>query len=216
MLTIEYYDNIINQINDNPNVFINEAIEKCENIINGLDVNDIESSMYQHYIKLKNDIIENPQNFLSKQLVFYTKERDHFIKYINNLKKELNEKINKERNERFYSDVEYNFPDLYDKNIFHKDIIDIRDESDRQCFQDLAIDAQYHIFKGQPNHVCCYMPQSNNLKFMTAEQLLDMVLFLKERGESIYATSWNHKIAISMMQSEEELLNYNYKEGWLF
>lgn len=115
-------------------------------------------------------------------------------------------RVNKIRDRYLFTNATYTFP-----GDGEPDAIQFRDERDRQNIQDNMIDAQGK----DPGATMYFMPLSNNLKTITAQQMLDMGAFLKSRGDAIYNHSWTKKnIEIEGAATLEELRAVDLNEGW--
>ena len=105
----------------------------------------------------------------------------------------------------FRDSIPYTFP-----GDTEPDGVQLRDERDRQNIQDNMIDAQ----SLSPETVMHFMPVSNNVKAMTAAQMLEMGSFLKGRGDSIYAAAWTKKGEVGAADTLEELRAVDLNAGW--
>lgn len=90
------------------------------------------------------------------------------------------------------------------------DGVQMRDETDRQNIQDVIIDATIK----DPNTIMYIMPTSNNIKPMTAAQVIEMGQYLKSRGDQIMQHSWQLKAQINAIETIEELNTIDIETGW--
>ena len=105
----------------------------------------------------------------------------------------------------FRDSIPYTFP-----GDTEPDGVQLRDERDRQNIQDNMIDAQSLA----PETVMHFMPTSNQVKAMTAAQMLDMGAFLKGRGDAIYAAAWTKKGEVGAAATLEQLQAVDLNTGW--
>jgi hypothetical protein len=118
----------------------------------------------------------------------------------------LNIQINEIRYSKIYMDsIPYTFP-----GDTEPDGIQMRDETDRQNIQDLVIDAM----NKNPEDTMYFMPVSNNLKTLTAQDIIDMGQFLKTRGDQIVSYAWTLKAQISAAATIEALNAIDINTGW--
>jgi len=216
METLQFFNETIDQIQNDPTVYLEEQIVKFNLIIDTLQPKSTGQSMYEKYSALLWQATTFPAEFLAAQLEFYNNEKTAYLEYLQSLKNDLYRAIDKERDRHIFADITYNFPDTNDPEKFYPDIIDLRDERDRQNIQDLCISALHDIINNQPNNICCFMPKSNQLKLLTATQMADLGDYVKNRGEAIYGDAWYHKMVVASLNSEKELLEYDYTQGWSF
>lgn len=105
----------------------------------------------------------------------------------------------------FQPSIPYTFP-----GDTEPDGVQLRDERDRQNIQDNMIDAQNLA----PETVMHFMPVSNNVKALTAAQMLEMGAFLKARGDAIYAAAWTKKSEVGAAATLEGLRAVDLNAGW--
>lgn len=122
-------------------------------------------------------------------------------------KEQSRRRVEQARDQVLFGSIEYTFP-----GDTEPDHIQVRDERDRQNIQDNVIDAGNR----DPEETMYFMPMSNNLKTLTAAQLVDMGKFLKTRGDSIYQVAWDKKAELSGIDTFEQLNVWgrNLDEGW--
>lgn len=125
----------------------------------------------------------------------------------NNCKKSLRRYIDRKRDEQIYTNVEYTFP-----GEAEPDYIQLRDEKDRQNLQDNIIEAQFLKSNGDTTSTIDFMPLSQNKKTLTPTEMLEMGMFMKERGQSIYEESWLKKMEIENCSTISELKDLT--ENW--
>ncbi len=109
------------------------------------------------------------------------------------------------RDRHLFKNIPYTFP-----GDTEPDAIQLRDERDRQNIQDNMIDAQ----SKDPDAVMYFMPLSNQVKALTATQMLDMGAFLKSRGDAIYGAAWQKKGEVDAAGTFDELRNVDLQAGW--
>ena len=105
----------------------------------------------------------------------------------------------------YMESIPYTFP-----GDTEPDGVQMRDETDRQNIQDVIIDATVK----DPNTIMYMMPTSNNIKPMTAAQVIEMGQYLKSRGDQIMQYSWQLKAQISAVETTEELNTIGIETGW--
>ena len=108
---------------------------------------------------------------------------------------------------------------IYNENIPYifpgdtvPDGIQMRDEVDRQNIQDILLDAT-----NKPAEAIMYfMPVSNTLKTMTAQELITMGLSIKARGDSIVSYAWGLKSQIDNAETLEQIetITATLEIGW--
>lgn len=125
-----------------------------------------------------------------------------------NARKEMGRRrVDEARDSVLYGAIAYTFP-----GDTEPDHIQIRDERDRQNIQDNVIDASN---RGE-DEIMYFMPMSNNIKTLTAAQMVEMGKFLKQRGDAIYQVAWNKKGELNSVTTFEALNVWlgNITEGW--
>lgn len=105
----------------------------------------------------------------------------------------------------YMESIPYTFP-----GDTEPDGVQMRDETDRQNIQDVIIDATIK----DPNTIMYVMPTSNNIKPMTAAQVIEMGQYLKSRGDQIMQYSWQLKAQINAVETIEELSTIGIETGW--
>ena len=105
----------------------------------------------------------------------------------------------------FKDSIPYTFP-----GDTEPDGVQLRDERDRQNIQDNMIDAQNLA----PDTMMHFMPVSNNVKAMTAAQMLDMGAFLKSRGDTIYSAAWTKKGQVNAAETFDALKALDLQADW--
>jgi len=122
------------------------------------------------------------------------------------------------RNSFVYSDIEYNFPS-------GMGFIQLRNEEDVRNIQVNGMEALKDVVEGNPTKTHYFMDESNTLREMTAQQMVDMTSFVKSVGQHHYSVSWTHKHvnlkaiyendSLTDEQKIDELLAYDYRTGWV-
>ena len=121
-------------------------------------------------------------------------------------KKALTDKINVIRYSKIYMEsIPYLFP-----GDTEPDGVQMRNDIDRQNIQDVVTDA---ILR-DPGDIMYFMPTSNNLKTMTAQQIKDMGQFVKGRGDGIVGYAWGLKGQVNGATTIEELNSIDINAGW--
>jgi hypothetical protein len=129
---------------------------------------------------------------------------ENLAEELNKAKLLLNTAINTIRYEKIYQEsIAYIFP-----GDTEPDGIQMRNEVDRQNIQDLVIDAS----TSPPETMMAFMPASNTLKYMTAQQLIEMGKYLKSRGDAIVSYAWTLKSQVGAATNIEELPDVDV--GW--
>jgi len=119
---------------------------------------------------------------------------------------QLRQLINDLRYSKIYQEsIPYLFP-----GDTEPDGIQMRDEIDRQNIQDIIIDA---TLKG-PETVMYFMPVSNNLKIMTAADMIAMGVYLKSRGDAIVSYAWQLKTTLAQLTDRSDFIDFNIVDGW--
>ena len=120
------------------------------------------------------------------------------------LKTKIKSQIDQVRYSKIYSaNIPYTFPS-------GPDGIQMRDETDRQNIQDMVIDAMNKA----PESTMYFMPVSNSLQTMTAQDVIDMGLNLKFRGDAIMGHSWTLKGQIDASETVEAVNAIDITTGW--
>lgn len=113
-----------------------------------------------------------------------TTNKDGVITF-ENKKIKLIKQINSLRYSKIYQEsITYTFP-----GDTEPDNIQMRDERDRQNIQDIIIDAMMR----EPTDIVYFMPQSNIIKTLTTQEIINMGQFLKNRSDNIVSYAWNLK-----------------------
>jgi len=116
--------------------------------------------------------------------------------------------INQIRYSKIYNE---NIPYIFPGDTI-PDGIQMRDDIDRQNIQDIFLDAM-----NKPSDTIMYfMPVSNNLKMMTAQELITMGLFIKTRGDLIVGYAWDLKQQIDNTETLEQIetITSTLEIGW--
>jgi hypothetical protein len=109
----------------------------------------------------------------------------------------LKMEVDRIRYRKIYSEnIPYVFP-----GDTEPDGIQMRNEVDRQNIQDLVIDAMTK----DPETPVVFMPISNNLKTLSAQDLIKMGIYIKSRGDAIVAYAWSLKEQINEATSLSEI-----------
>lgn len=200
---------LIDQYKKQPDVLVNQKLDEINNIINTLEPNNDANSMYMFLIKFRNKLITNPASWINEQIENLYQDLFNLDTTLSDYKSYLFKKVDAERDKHLFGDVPYLFP-----GDTEQDAIQFRDERDRQNIQDIVISAQIELNKGNIDADCPFMPVSDNIKIMTPAQVMEMGVFLKNRGDNIYSISWIHKYYISIGTTKEYLDNYDYTLAW--
>lgn len=121
-------------------------------------------------------------------------------------KKSLTDRINVVRYSKIYMEsIPYLFP-----GDTEPDGVQMRNDIDRQNIQDVVTDA---ILR-DPIDTMYFMPTSNNLKTMTAQQIKDMGQFVKVRGDIIVGYAWSLKDRVNNAVTLYALKDINIINGW--
>lgn len=127
-------------------------------------------------------------------------------KELESAKEDLKDQVDHIRYSKIYMEsIPYTFSGDTDP-----DGVQMRNEIDRQNIQDTVAEALLCA----PDDMLYFMPVSNNLKAMTAAQVKAMGRYLKDRGNSIMAKSWNLKSEIAETSTMEELADIDINAGW--
>ena len=113
--------------------------------------------------------------------------------------------VDRARDRHLFTNIPYTFP-----GDTEPDAIQLRDERDRQNIQDNAIDA----INKAPEATMYFMPLSNNLKTITAADMIAMGQFLKARGDAIYNAAWTKKGEVMAAATLEALRAIDLNAGW--
>lgn len=120
-------------------------------------------------------------------------------------KKIARRQVDAVRDTHLFRDIPYTFP-----GDEESDAIQLRDERDRQNIQDNMIGASNR----EPDALMHFMPLSNQVKAMTATQMLDMGAALKARGDAIYAAAWQKKAEVDAAETFDELKSIDLQADW--
>jgi hypothetical protein len=119
---------------------------------------------------------------------------------------QMRQLINDLRYSKIYqASIPYLFP-----GDTEEDGVQMRDEADRQNIQDIIIDANLK----DPTEVMYFMPVSNNLKLVTAADMIAMGVYLKARGDAIVGYAWQLKSSLGAITDINEIVNFNINDGW--
>lgn len=125
---------------------------------------------------------------------------------INEAKTNIRRMVNEIRYSKIYQEsIPYTFP-----GDTEPDGIQMRNEVDRQNIQDVIVDATIK----NADDVMYFMPVSNNLKTMTAAEVITMGLFLKTRGDAITSYSWQLKQQIDAIDNLQDLSDLDIGINW--
>ena len=120
-------------------------------------------------------------------------------------KHNLRRQIDAIRDTHLFRNIPYTFP-----GDTEPDAIQLRDERDRQNIQDNMIDAKNKA----PGETMHFMPLSNQVKTLTAAQMLDMGAFLKNRGDTIYTAAWTKKGQVNAAETFDALKALDLQADW--
>ena len=123
-------------------------------------------------------------------------------------KESLTGEIDRIRYSKIYqASIPYLFPGDTDP-----DGVQMRDDIDRQNIQNHVTDAMIR----DPGDTMYFMPTSNNLKTMTAQQTVDMGQFIKVRGDRIVAYAWALKAQVNSAEIDTfaKLESIDINSGW--
>jgi hypothetical protein len=125
-----------------------------------------------------------------------------WIDDINIIKEKLYNEINDKRNEKISQGVQYTFPDGLIGTI------QTRDQVDERNVQANASAAQSFIMLNQLDINMEFRDAENQNHLMTPQQMLEMTLYVKDYGQSIYKTSWIMKDFVKNSNDINELIEY--------
>lgn len=107
------------------------------------------------------------------------------------------------KNSKIYSNIEYSFPD----NMVG--IIQIRDINDLSNIRSLGF-----LSLLKPDFSFNFIDQANIIHKLNSKQVLDMLEFIEVRIQNIFNISHFHKDQLKNINSIDDLLNYNFEDGW--
>lgn len=203
-------ENAINELNENPDVVIENKIHELNFAIEHLNLKNFKNnSVYNNLLLLKNKIELNPKRWIKEEIDRLVEQSISVDVNFVILKKRRRIEVDRIRDSFFFSDIPYLYPG--DTDI---DTIQLRDSRDRQNIQDCVMAAQIDIAEGNPDKICTFISGNNIVKFLTARQMVGIGMFLKNRGESIYNIAWFHKNEIDKLNRKEDIIGYDITLGW--
>ena len=128
-------------------------------------------------------------------------ENNNWIEDIELIRSNKKQEVDNKRDEILSSGISYNFPDGVG-------IIQTRDQKDERNIQANTSAAQAYIMLNQPQTEMKFRDMEDVIHTMTATQMLEMCLYVKSYGQSIYEKSWQIKDEIKNIQDVEVLKNY--------
>ncbi len=136
-----------------------------------------------------------------KELFLYKKDGEEYTFVISVKALILLDKVEELRDKYIYTNHSYTFPDG------SEDYIQLRNEIDRQNFQDIMLDA----LDKESDEIIKFRPLSNNIKEMKASEVIEMNKFLKQKIDGILENSWNLKNEI---RNSSDLDSIDINKGW--
>ena len=159
----------------------------------------------------KNQLIVDKNTKMIKN--YYSLER----KTLEQIYTEVLLKIEHIKNEKIFTDVEYTFQSGVG-------VIQVRNETDLRNIQVNCMEAFKDIMDGNPNKQHVFMDKNNIIREMTAQEMVNMASYVKNIGQQIYSSSWNHKYVnlksiyendnLTDDQKIDQILNYDITLSW--
>ena len=174
-----------------------------------------ENMYYTKDINTLNDLVIDEVNKVVKNYYKYTP-----IPLEQLLEKVYQEKRNEvvsKRDAMIFSDFGYTFPS-------GEGIVQLRNEIDLRNIQVNGVSALSDVVAGNASKVHHFMDGGNVLREMSAQQMLDMSNFAKDRAQVFYSVSWQKKHVDlkgiydgvgSVQEKIEGLLAYDVNTGWV-
>lgn len=173
---------------------------------------DFEEKKFYRMVNEKDDLVfDNTTKTIKNYFKYEEKTLDEVYAFVQ-------QDVINVRNSFIYSDIEYNFPS-------GMGFIQLRNEEDVRNIQVNGMEALKDIVEGNPTKIHYFMDESNTLREMTAQQMVDMTSFVKSVGQHYYSVSWTHKHgnlkaiyendSLTDEQKIDELLAYDYRTGWV-
>jgi len=144
--------------------------------------------------------------FVIGQLV-YNVESNIYSAKLDLLKEELCDRVDELRKQKVYSDIAATFPD-------GEKVIQFRDEVDRANLSNVAQNCQLLVAAGAPDTLVPYRAADNVTQYPAAQQMLMIAVGVMISKQSIVSVSWDHKDAIRLMTTLEEVYQYDITTGW--
>lgn len=140
---------------------------------------------------------------------------DIIIEWIKLLKEDLFKKIERIRDQKIESGIEYTFPDG------KVGTIQTRDTKDQRNIQINNSTAQLFIMLGHTEVQMEFRDMENIIHVLLPNEMIDMTLYVGTVGQSIYKRSWEHKDYIKQLDIYDSdtlsiLENYDVTENWDF
>lgn len=90
------------------------------------------------------------------------------------------------------------------------DYIQLRHDRDRTNITALVTQATLLKMQGETGKVVAFMPESNTLRMMTPDEVIQMGLAVGQFGSQCYATAWALKAAVEDATTAEQINNIQW------
>lgn len=135
-------------------------------------------------------------------------EYDVFNKSLQQIISERCTQVNTLAEQKMWNNVPYTFPgdDV-------EDAIQFRNPTDRSNIESVVMEAQIKLLESN-NDPIVFMPMSNNVKHMSAHDVLQMGIHVKHEKTKVYEAVWAHKQTLRSFTSIDDVLAYNIEDNW--
>jgi hypothetical protein len=166
-------------------------------------IDDYDRDRYVRSINNLNDLIINNDDKIITNYFKYT------AKDISQVLLEKKNKIKELRDQKIHNGIIYTFPGDEDPSI-----IQTRDESDLRNIQACASAAHAYIMAGTPETIIKFRDEHDAIHELTAQQMLELSMYVMGHGQHIYEVSWEHKDNVSNFETIDEIIDYDIEQGW--